>query len=248
MDDNALPPRGERVMMTLAGGRRVVGWLQSVTEVNGQAKPQWVEERPTGRPPRVEPVAWERLARAITTPPSDTPGRDEIEQRLMICCKTWRWRRDTLPPGFKGGSSWPETMVEWSDLIGRPPELQAVRDLFSPTNADISDAEGAAGAWFSWLGQAARARGETPPAGRMVLEQQVLFLRSYGWPDRPMSWRGIANLKGRTDDYWRRKYRDAIDRLWHHAAAGGRGGAAAAQSQAAGQRVVRRLRAGADRD
>lgn len=144
--------------------------------------------------------------------PAGCISRPEAEHRVLRAIKTARTPGVVreIRVGFR--SNWPvaQMVAGWGDYA--PPIT--VR-AFNPTRRDLDD-------WWVALGWFARlypvpARGPDWQPGDWNAVQRIVAWRA---ADPPYSWRQIGDQLGRSNEWSRRTYTAAIDRVWQMANGG----------------------------
>lgn len=131
----------------------------------------------------------------MTECPSAPKTMDDVESRLLTAIKTLDVASDPDRRFVYGSvTRWPETRTEFSDLVGNEEAARERARLgrFRPTAEDVDLMLPT----LAWIG----------PEVKPWL--WLLRMRAYGH-----SYRQIAYVRGRSDEYWRRKYRDLIRRI-----------------------------------
>ena len=119
--------------------------------------------------------------------------RNDVERRILRACCTIRALPDRDRRFFKIQSCWPEFVRDVEEAYGY--DVARVR-RFCPSPADISDCLTAL-AWARVLHKR---------------EWKIIWWRSFG-----ISFRHIGIKIGRSDDTARRRYKDAIIKVWGEA-------------------------------
>ena len=138
--------------------------------------------------------------------PVGSIARAEVEHRMLRGLKTSRQPGVVrhVETGFK--SNWPvaQMVAGWGDYA--PPIT--VRD-FNPTRRDLDD-WWIALSWFARLYPAPARKPDWQP-GDLDLAQKIVIWRSLV---PAYSWRQIGDRLGRSNEWARRRYEQAIDRAW----------------------------------